>query len=181
LHPPDRQDFHGPPDEGAISTKERIMSTPASFARHPIHPMLVAIPIGLWVFSVAADVIYHAGWGRGAWSDAAFYAIGGGIVGALLAAIPGFIDYLSITDARVRTIGLYHMVANLMAVAIFGLSFWLRWIGTIGLLPMAISVAALVLLGIAGWLGGELVFVHGMGVKPPRAAPREQGSRNRAA
>lgn len=150
------------------------MSTPASVARHPIHPMLVAIPIGLWVFSVAADLIYHLGWGRAVWNDVAFYAVGGGIVGALLAAVPGFIDFLSITDARVRTIGAYHMAANLVAVVVFGVSFWLRWIGPFGLLPVGVSVAGLVILGVAGWLGGELVFVHSMGVKPPRAASREQ-------
>jgi uncharacterized membrane protein len=157
------------------------MSTPASVARHPIHPMLVAIPIGLWVFSVAADLIYHLGWGRAAWNDVAFYAIGGGIVGALLAAVPGFIDFLDITDARVRTIGVYHMVANLMAVVVFAISFWLRWTNTMGLLPVGVSVAGLVILGVGGWLGGELVFVHSMGVKPPRPATGEHGSRRRVA
>jgi uncharacterized membrane protein len=105
------------------------MSTPASIARHPIHPILVAFPIGLWVFSVVADLIYQLGWGRATWSDVAFYSIGGGIVGALLAAVPGFIDFLSITDKRVRAIGIYHMAANLLAVVIFGVSFWLRWMG----------------------------------------------------
>jgi uncharacterized membrane protein len=152
------------------------MSTPASVARHPIHPMLVAIPIGLWVFSVAADVIFHLEWGRAVWKDLAFYVIGGGIVGALLAAVPGFIDYLSITDTRTRKVGFFHMVANLTAVGIFAVSFWLRWIGTVGFLPAGVSLAGLVVLGVAGWLGGELVFVHNMGVKPSRSAPRSQAS-----
>jgi uncharacterized membrane protein len=157
------------------------MSTPASIARHPIHPILVAIPIGLWVFSVVAALIYQLGWGRAAWRDVAFSTLGGGIVGALLAAVPGFIDFLTITDARVRAIGVYHMAANLLAVAIFGVSFWLRWTGGAGLLPGAVSVAGLVILGIAGWLGGELVFVHSMCVKPPRAATRESSPRRRVA
>ena len=157
------------------------MSTPASIARHPIHPILVAFPIGLWVFSVVADLIYQLGWGRATWSDVAFYSIGGGIVGALLAAVPGFIDFLSITDKRVRAIGIYHMVANLLAVAIFGVSFWLRWRGGAGVGPVAVSVVGLILLGFAGWLGGELVFVHSMGVKPPRAATRESSPRSRVA
>ena len=34
------------------------MRTPASINGHPVHPMLVTIPIGLWIFSLAADVIY---------------------------------------------------------------------------------------------------------------------------
>ena len=154
------------------------MSTPASIKQHPLHPMLVAFPIGLWVFSVVADLIYHLGWGRAVWADVAFYAVGAGIVGALLAAVPGFIDFLSITDARVRTIGVYHMAANLIAVLIFAVSFWLRWIGTAGFLPAGVGIIGLVVLGVGGWLGGELVFIHSMGVKPPRAASRETARRH---
>jgi uncharacterized membrane protein len=157
------------------------MSTPASIARHPIHPMLVVFPIGLWVFSVVADLIYHLGWGRAVWMDVAFYSIGAGIVGALLAAVPGFIDFFSITDARVRTIGLYHMSANLISVVIFGLSFWLRWTGGVGFLPVAVSIIGLVVIAFGGWLGGELVYVHNMGVQAPRAARREPDSRRHVA
>ena len=39
------------------------MSTPASVKGHPIHPMLVTLPIGLWVFSFVADIVFLAGWG----------------------------------------------------------------------------------------------------------------------
>src|SRR5256712_10854614 len=154
------------------------MSTPASVARHPIHPMLVGVPIGLWVFSVAADLIAYFGWGRAVWKDVAFNAIGGGIVGALLAAVPGFIDYLSITDTRARKVGFFHMIANLTAVGIFAASFWLRWSGTVGFLPAGGSLAGLV--AHAGWLGGELVLFHGMGVRPARSVPRP-GSERRIA
>ena len=71
------------------------MSTPASVARHPIHPILVGFPIGLWVFSVVADLIFYSGWGGALWKDVAFYTLGGGIVGALLAAVPGFTPSLA--------------------------------------------------------------------------------------
>jgi len=152
------------------------MSTPASVGRHPIHPILVALPIGLWVFSVVADLIFQLGWGRAIWKDVAFYTLGGGIVGALLAAIPGFIDFLSITDARARQVGITHMVANLIALVIFGVSFWLRWIDTVGLLPFGLSIFGLAALGVAGWFGGELVFVHSMGVKPPKESSRQTRS-----
>ena len=70
------------------------MTTPASIKSHPIHAMLVPLPIGLWIFALVADVMIHAG-GDPAWRTAAFYAIGVGIVGALLAAIPGLIDLRS--------------------------------------------------------------------------------------
>ena len=72
------------------------MRTPASIAGHPIHPMLVPIPIGLWIFSLVCDLIAAGGSTNPAWQTVAFYSMGGGIVGALLAAIFGLIDLLSL-------------------------------------------------------------------------------------
>src|SRR5262245_35785798 len=95
---------------------------------------------------------------------------------ALLAAVPGFIDFFSITDARAGRVALTHMTANLIALAIFVVSFWLRWIDVGGFLPAGLSIVALVALAVAGWSGGELVFVHGMGVKPSRQPSTERGS-----
>src|SRR5215470_9263039 len=116
------------------------MSTPASIARHPIHPILVGLPIGLWTFSVVADVIYALGWGGLNWKTVAFYCIGGGIVTALIAAVPGFIDFLSISDSRVWRVGVFHMAANLTAVVVYAVSFGLRWAGNVGFLPVAVSI-----------------------------------------
>ena len=59
------------------------MTSSASIAKHPIHPMLVAFPIGLWVFSLVCDFIYR-GTTTPIWSDLAFYTIAGGIIGACL-------------------------------------------------------------------------------------------------
>jgi uncharacterized membrane protein len=147
------------------------MSTPASVAKHPIHPMLVAVPIGLWVFSLVADLIAAAGWRPEIWSEIAFYTMTGGVIGALLAAIPGFIDFLSISVPNVRRIGVYHMAVNLTAVAVFALNLYLRTGSAPGaFLPIALSVFGVALLAVAGWLGGELVYVHGMGVEQPSGA-----------
>src|SRR5882672_8079359 len=101
------------------------MSSPASIAKHPIHPMLVAFPIGLWVFSFLCDLVYLFGGGAG-WSTAAFYTMGAGIAGDVIAAIPGLVDFLSIDEAEMRKIGLTHMLANVGALLSFALSFWLR-------------------------------------------------------
>ena len=145
-------------------------------AGHPVHPILVGIPIGLCTFSVLADLIRIAGWGKPVWFEVALYAMAGGIAGALLAAVPGFVDYLTITDTRVRDIAFAHMVAAVFVVAIFGSSLWLRWGGDHGIFPVVISVLGLSLLGVVGWLGGEMVFVHGMGMDASAARP---GSRSR--
>jgi uncharacterized membrane protein len=63
------------------------MASPASISNHPVHPMLVAVPIGLCVFALVCDIVALAG-GAPAWSTAALYCTVGGIVGAVLAAVP---------------------------------------------------------------------------------------------
>jgi uncharacterized membrane protein len=68
------------------------MSSPASIKGHPLHPVLVAFPIGLWIFSIISDLIFKLGYGGPVWNDVAFYTLAGGIVGALVAALPGLID-----------------------------------------------------------------------------------------
>lgn len=153
--------------------------TPASIRNHPIHPMLVGIPIGLWVFAEVADLVDLLGGGP-SWKIVAWYTIGGGIVGAVLAAIPGLIDLTSITDAKVRKIALTHLTVNLIAVALFAASFWLRMGDPRGTVAAVISLAGLLVLGVGGWLGGELVFVHGMGVEAVDRALADRPARRRA-
>jgi uncharacterized membrane protein len=71
------------------------MRTLASIFKHPIHPMLIIFPIGLWIFSLACDLIRPAGASADAWSIVAFFSMIGGLIGALCAAVPGFIDLLN--------------------------------------------------------------------------------------
>jgi uncharacterized membrane protein len=145
-----------------------MATTPASFKGHPSHPMLVALPIGLWIFSLVSDIIFKMGWGGAVWSDVAFYTIAGGTVGALIAALPGFVDLTSITNPKTKTIALWHMFINLLAVVIFACDFWLRTKRAPGdNLPIILSVIGIILITISGWLGGELVYVRGVAVKEP--------------
>ena len=146
--------------------------TGARIGRHPIHPMLVAIPIGLCTFSFFADLVRLTRLGTSTWFDVALWAIAGGVVGALVAAVPGFFDYLTITDARVRDIAFAHSVTAVLVVGLYALSFRMRWYGDQGWLPVAVSAVGLVLLALVGWLGGEMVYVHGMGMAEAKPAPR---------
>lgn len=143
------------------------MSTRVSIARHPIHPMLVTLPIGLWVFSLICDFAY-IGTDDARWAVTAYFTLGAGIVGALLAAVPGFIDLLGLHDQRAVRIGTYHLVLNLAIVVVQAWSFWLRMEdgGHPDVLARAISIVAVVALVISGWLGGHLV--HVMGVTLPQ-------------
>jgi uncharacterized membrane protein len=150
------------------------MASPASIAKHPIHPMLVSVPIGLWIFSLISDVIYMMSWGGLVWKDVAFYTMAGGVVGALFAAVPGLIDLLSISNAKVKTIGIWHMSINLVVVALFGANLWLRYTAEPGTAsPIWLSVIGVVLLGVSGWLGGEMVYVHSVAVEPQQNSNRE--------
>ncbi|HET9530345.1 MAG TPA: DUF2231 domain-containing protein [Blastocatellia bacterium] len=145
------------------------MRTPASVGKHPIHPMLVAIPIGLFIVAFLCDIALITTENR-VYGTVAYYSIAAGVVGALLAALPGFVDYTSLRGPRVKSIGTWHMILNLTVVVLFAINFYLRTepgldaTGGSTMIPFALSLIGVVLLGISGWLGGEMVYVHGVGV-----------------
>jgi uncharacterized membrane protein len=148
------------------------MQTPASIARHPIHPMLVPIPIGLWIFSFVCDLFYVGGASAPAWTTVAFYTMAGGIIGALLAALPGLIDLLSLPEGP-RSTAIKHMALNLTIVALYIINFAMRWrepANPGGLVWL--SLISLVLLVISGWLGGKMVYEHGIAVSATTEPPR---------
>ena len=147
------------------------MRTPANIAGHPIHPMLVTLPIGLWVFSFVCDLAYAFGSGAPAWATVALYTMAGGIVGALLAAVPGFIDLLSLPPEPRKT-ALIHMTINLTIVVLYIINFWLRSRTADGPGPyIGLSLLAIILLVVSGWLGGKMVFVLGVGVSTSAGPP----------
>ena len=143
------------------------MRTPASIAGHPIHPMLVPIPIGLWIFSLFCDLMVFGGSTNPAWPTVALYTMAGGIVGALLAALPGLIDLLSL-PARPRRTALAHMTINLTVVVLYVANLWMRLSSPeSGNIPLWLSLIAIGLLVISGWLGGKMVFALGVAVDAP--------------
>jgi uncharacterized membrane protein len=147
------------------------MRTPASIAGHPIHPMLVSIPIGLWVFSFVCDLLFRFGSGASLWSTVAFYTLIGGVVGALVAAVPGFIDMLFL-KAPIKKIALTHMTINLAVVALYLVNVGLRINSPGGSLPMILSLVGILALLVSGWLGGHMVYVHRVGVSEGSDTPR---------
>lgn len=143
------------------------MHTPASIRNHPIHPMLVTIPIGLWIFSLACDFIGLRTVHPDLWFVVALYTMIGGILGALAAAVVGLIDLLSLRNPPLRRIALIHMTLNLVIVVLYVINVWLRISNpTQTTAPLIMSVVAIAMLLVSGWLGGELVHVHGVGVAP---------------
>jgi len=152
----------------------------ARLGKHPIHPMLVVLPLGLWVAALAFDILY-AFTGNPAWRTAAFWNIGAGIVGALLAAIPGVVDWLGMTG-RVGRLATYHMLLNLGAVAIFSVNWFARTrVGADSPWPLVLSIVGVIGVGISGWIGGELVYVERVGVEEEEEDRRRQARQRRVA
>jgi uncharacterized membrane protein len=148
------------------------METRATVAEHPVHPMLIPFPIALWIFSLASDLIYLFGFGGPVWKDIALYTMVGGIVGGVAAAIPGYVDYRSLSDPVIVRVAQMHMIINVALIILFTIDAGLRILnGNEALLPVFLSVLGVAGLGVSGWLGGELVYVQGVAVQPDRESP----------
>jgi uncharacterized membrane protein len=142
------------------------MRSRAAIAGHPLHPAMVAIPIGAFTVTLVADVLAYVKGGT-LWGDVARYALLVGVIGALGAAVLGFIDFFGVrmSEAGYKVARL-HMILNLIAVVLFATSLWLRFSDPDGWGTVACTVSTLAyfIVGASGWLGGELVFKHKVGV-----------------
>src|SRR5690349_11119448 len=143
------------------------MTSRAKLAGHPVHPMLITYPVGLLTTAVVFDIIYLIN-DRPGFTVAAAYAIAAGIIGGLLAAPFGLIDYLKIpADTRAKRIGLLHGLINVVVLVLFAVS-WLLRLNAGGWEPkplaLACSFVAVVIASVAAWLGGELVDRLAIGI-----------------
>ncbi|HZP88027.1 MAG TPA: DUF2231 domain-containing protein [Burkholderiales bacterium] len=146
------------------------MRTPANIAGHPIHPMIVPLPIGLWVFSFVCDIISHFAADPATWQLVALYTMIGGIVGALLAAVFGLIDLLSLPAGPIRGTAIKHMSLNLTIVVLFVINAWLRIADRATTAGFWLSLIAILLLLVSGWLGGKMVYTAGVAVDTSQSA-----------
>jgi nitrite reductase/ring-hydroxylating ferredoxin subunit/uncharacterized membrane protein len=143
------------------------MLSKASIRSHPIHPILVAFPIGLWVTSFMFDLIGAASH-EPAYFTASYYMIIAGCIGAVCAAIPGVVDLFGTIPPRSsgRSRGYLHGSLNTIALFVFIYVAWRRGGSDVAADGAAIglSLAGVILLGFSGWLGGTLVYQNQIGV-----------------
>ncbi|HSD89972.1 MAG TPA: DUF2231 domain-containing protein [Kofleriaceae bacterium] len=158
------------------------MYTKARIAGHPIHPMLIAFPVTLYVATVVA-LFVHIGTHDPFWFRAALWANIAGVVMAAVAAVPGVIDLFTAVPAksRARVTGLRHAAFNILALVLFVISAVMLYrsagtqmnpaAGTYRAdvtAPLVLSILGVLSTVTAGWLGWTLVQTHHVGVHPSR-------------
>jgi uncharacterized membrane protein/nitrite reductase/ring-hydroxylating ferredoxin subunit len=136
--------------------------------KHPVHPMLTHLPVSLFPLSLIFDLASF-GLEQNWLVRAAFYAMLLGILSALVAAVPGFVDYLYIRrDKRAFRIATWHMVMNLAAVVLYVVNAGWRWphidATTVPGWPFVMSLIGVAILMASGYLGGMLIYDDGIGV-----------------
>jgi uncharacterized membrane protein len=135
---------------------------------HPLHPMLIPVPIGAWIASLVFDLAAILGDEPHVFAEGSYWLIAIGVLGALAAAAFGLMDLTTITrGSRAFTTGLVHMTLNLVVVGLYVVNFAVRRVqgyDDVSGAALSLSVVALALLGVSGWLGGKLAYHYGVRV-----------------
>lgn len=138
---------------------------------HPLHPAIIHVPVGGWLVACALDVIAHFRTDSAWMPEAALWATGLGLAGALLAIAPGFADWSAIKPEKPAwKLALYHMLLNVAGTATWATNFVLRLHArdaAVSQPTTAIlwtSIIGTVVIFISAYLGSLIVFDQGIGV-----------------
>jgi uncharacterized membrane protein/nitrite reductase/ring-hydroxylating ferredoxin subunit len=142
------------------------MKSKAHLKSHPLHPILVAFPIAFFIGALVFDVLSVITGNSGFWQTGYYLAIAG-IIGAIVAAVPGAIDYFLTVPPKssAKKRATQHALINLTNVALFAFAvYYRRTTGADTTIVLAIEIAGVILLSIAGWMGGTLVHRNQIGI-----------------
>jgi uncharacterized membrane protein len=160
-----------PENRQNVRAAKQPLSRVAGPYGHPIHPLLVTVPIGAFVCSLIFDVLTRTrAHGLPYLVDGAYWLIGVGLIGALIAAVFGVMDLLVIPrGTRAFHTGVAHMLLNATVLGLFLIGFTWRASDHLELDKvrwgqLALSAAAVSLLVVAAWLGGTLAYRFGVRV-----------------
>lgn len=169
---------------------DRVTSTPAGrpvwkalhgnqWFGHPLHPVVITVPIGAWTTSAWFDARSVAT-GDARDEHAADVALRVGVAGALVAAATGLAQYVD-TRGAVRRQTTLHASLNTAGLALYAASWAARRKGR---RPLArtLSAAALGVVGVSGFVGGDISYRHGVGMRPqavrdPQREPQDTTDR----
>jgi uncharacterized membrane protein len=160
---PDRRGQELP---GLQSLEGAPVPSVAQIAGHPLHPVVVPLPIGMFVGALVADLVYARTHDR-FWARAGHAMAAAGVGTGLLAGALGATDLVGRDRIRTRGSAWIHGLGNLAAVGLGAGSVLLRrdqHPDVIVPRGLAVSTAIVGILGVTGWLGGELVFRHRIGL-----------------
>ena len=139
----------------------------ARIAGHPLHPMLVPIPIACFVGTLLGDLAY---WRTEdvMWSNLSIWLLAIGLLAAALAILAGLVDY--VFNPRIRALGAAraHVVGNVFVIVLSIVNAFVHSRdGYTAVVPDGLILSALVvvILGFTAWMGGALVYRHGVGVR----------------
>jgi len=142
------------------------MKSKAHLKSHPLHPILVSFPIAFFIGTFIFD-------GLGLMTNSSSLTLMGrylniaGVIGALIAAIPGVIDYFFTVppESSARKRATKHGLINVLVLLLFTFVLFSRQAAAqIPIFSFAVEIIGIILLSIAGWLGGTLVHRNQIGI-----------------
>src|SRR5438445_418360 len=135
------------------------MRSTAQVKGHPLHPILIAFPIAFGVGAPLADLAGLLGAWPTVWSAGAYLATAA-VIGGLIAAVPGLIDYLYTVppDSSASRRATWHLGVNVTALALIAAGWGFRDLATLrpGAGTVVLELLGLGVMTVGGWLGGTL-------------------------
>jgi uncharacterized membrane protein len=136
---------------------------------HPLHPILVTVPIGAWVTSLVFDITSHLAHPAGVLAQGSLWLIAVGVIGAAAAAGFGLLDLFAIpVGTKAHRTAKAHMCLNLAVIAAYALGFAWRYRGyhpvPVPAAQIVLAAVCLAVLAVSGYLGGKLTYRYGVRV-----------------
>lgn len=148
-----------------MTPAENLQPT-AQIAGHPIHVMLVPIPITCFVGALLTDITYWLT-AEMMWADFSAWLLVVGLIFGVLAAIAGLTDFVGNRRIRGQSPAWPHMLGNIavLVLAFFNMLIHTRdaWTSVVPT-GIVLSILTVLVLPVTGWLGWSMVYRHGVGV-----------------
>ena len=145
-------------------------------AGHPIHPVLMMFPLGLFAMAVIFDIANLSG-APAMLGAVAYWTVAAGLIGGVLAALAGTVDLMFIPNGTpAKRAGVMHGLINMGVLLLFAVILMLRMANHDRAAGVGLLVVEVLALGgavVGAWFSGELVNRLGA----PAFAPPVAGQR----
>lgn len=124
---------------------------------HPVHPVLVQVPIGCWLSAAVLDIVP-----AGQRAPTTLTAVG--LAGVAPASVAGWADWADLPPEQAR-VGLAHALSNVVAVAFYTASLTARLRGR-SMKARLWSLGGLTAVAVSGALGGHVAYRQAVEAHP---------------